>query len=83
MNSEPSQQSSFRVRWQGQIEAVQCRAWVWRYKTDNRTHHHLGFNLFVEGEADGRDLLLRPPVMPVIRHGPTQTGAVFRYLPVD
>ncbi len=22
---------------------------------DNRTHHHLGFNLFVKGEADGRE----------------------------
>jgi hypothetical protein len=55
VNSEPSQQPSSRIRWQGQIESVQCRAWVWRYKTDNRTHHHLGFNLFVKGEADGRE----------------------------
>ncbi len=194
------QQPTSRIRWQGQIESVQCRAWVWRYKMDNRTHHHLGFNLFVKGEADGRegrfivavsdtqhtklqfrigdvfkgtawpcikakhdiadyyraggfkalsradeqtdpagppftgllppievfraargtharcqalaeavlclyvgqqvgcrdrvqvrqsealperDLLLRPSVMPVLRHGPAQTGAVFRYLPVD
>jgi hypothetical protein len=55
VNTEPSQQPSSRIRWQGQIESVQCRAWVWRYKTDNRTHHHLGFNLFVKGEADGRE----------------------------
>ncbi len=55
VNTEPSQQVSSRIRWQGQIESVQCRAWVWRYKTDNRTHHHLGFNLFVKGEADGRE----------------------------
>jgi hypothetical protein len=26
---------------------------VWRYVTDNRTHHHLGFNLWLEGEAGG------------------------------
>ncbi|MGE3808439.1 MAG: hypothetical protein AB7K24_27565, partial [Gemmataceae bacterium] len=48
-------QPGSRIRWQGQIESVQCRAWVWRYKTDNRTHHHLGFNLFVKGEADGQE----------------------------
>ena len=47
--------SSARIRWQGRIESVQCRAWVWRYKTDNRTHHHLGFNLWVRGEADGKE----------------------------
>ena len=51
INTEASESPS-RIRWQGQIEAVQCRAWVWRYKMDNRTHHHLGFNLFVKGEAD-------------------------------
>ena len=44
-----------RIRWQGEIESVQCRAWVWRYKTDNRTHYPLGFNLFVNGEAEGRE----------------------------
>jgi hypothetical protein len=44
-----------RIRWQGQIESVQCRAWVWRYKMDNRTHHHIGFNLFLDGTADGKD----------------------------
>ena len=54
MNAESSQQSCSRIEWEGQIESVQCRAWVWRYKTDNRTHHNLGFNLFVKGEADGR-----------------------------
>lgn len=55
MNSESSGQLISRIRWQGQIESVQCRAWIWRYKMDNRTHHHLGFNLFLKGEADGRD----------------------------
>jgi hypothetical protein len=44
-----------RVRWHGQIESIQCRAWVWRYQMHNRTHHHLGFNLFVKGEANGRE----------------------------
>jgi hypothetical protein len=43
------------IRWQGRVVAVQCRAWVWRYRTDNRTHHHLGFNLWLDGEADGKN----------------------------
>jgi hypothetical protein len=47
--------ASARIRWQGQIESVQCRAWIWRYKMDNRTHHHLGFNLWVKGEVDGQE----------------------------
>jgi len=54
MNAKAPQQSASRIRWQGQIESVQCRAWVWRYKMDNRTHHHLGFNLFLKGEAGER-----------------------------
>ena len=40
-----------RIRWQGKIQAIQCRAWVWRYRTDNRTHHPLGFNVWIEGDA--------------------------------
>jgi hypothetical protein len=42
-----------KVRWQGTIKTVQSRARVWRYKTDNRTHYLLGFNLWVEGQIDG------------------------------
>ncbi|MFH1737593.1 MAG: hypothetical protein ABIH23_01205 [bacterium] len=55
VNTKTSQQSASRICWQGKIESVQCRAWVWRYKTDNRTHHHLGFNLFLKGEANERE----------------------------
>ena len=55
VSPKPSHESISRIRWQGQIESVQCRAWVWRYKLDNRTHHHLGFNLFIKGEADGQE----------------------------
>jgi len=54
MRAASSNPSSARIRWHGRIESVQCRAWVWRYKMDNRTHHHIGFNLFLRGEADGR-----------------------------
>ena len=48
-----NEETSSRILWQGEIRAVQCRAWVWRYVTDNRTHHHLGFNIWAEGEAAG------------------------------
>ena len=41
-----------RLRWRGVVGAVQCRAWVWRYRVDNRSHNHLGFNLWVEGEVE-------------------------------
>ena len=54
LSTKTSQESVSRIRWQGQIESVQCRAWVWRYMMHNRTHHHLGYNLFVKGEEDGR-----------------------------
>jgi hypothetical protein len=50
-HAERKNEPAARIRWQGEIQAVQCRAWVWRYRTDNRTHHHLGFNLWVKGEA--------------------------------
>ena len=54
MNTQSPHQTNSRVRWQGQIESVQCRAWVWRYQLHNRTHYHLGFNLFIKGEANGK-----------------------------
>lgn len=44
-----------KINWQGKILSVQPRTAVWRYVIDNRTHSHLGFNLFLEGEADGEE----------------------------
>jgi hypothetical protein len=41
--------NSSKVNWQGEIVSIQPRTRVWRYLTDNRTHYHLGYNLFVEG----------------------------------
>ena|GEM_PF-4230891 len=26
---------------------------VWRYQLDNRSHYHCGYNLFLDGEANG------------------------------
>ena len=43
-----------KIRFQGKIRSVQPRSNVWRYKLDNRTHSLIGYNLFLEGEADGK-----------------------------
>ncbi len=45
--------TSSKVNWRGKVVSVQPRTRVWRYVTDNRTHYHLGYNLFLEG--DGSD----------------------------
>lgn len=44
---------SLKIEWQGTIVSIQPRTRVWRYLTDNRTHYHLGYNLFLDGIADG------------------------------
>lgn len=43
---------SVKVNWQGRIMAIQPRTRVWRYVTDNRTHYHIGYNVFLEGESE-------------------------------
>lgn len=35
--------------------SIQPRTRVWRYVTDNRTHYHIGLNLFLDGTANGTD----------------------------
>lgn len=40
-----------KVNWQGEIVSIQPRTRVWRYLADNRTHFHLGYNLFVDGNS--------------------------------
>lgn len=42
-----------KIEWKGTIVSIQPRTTVWRYRLDNRTHYHRGYNLFLEGEADG------------------------------
>jgi hypothetical protein len=42
-----------KIKWQGRIMSVQPRTTVWRYRLDNRTHYHRGYNIFLDGEADG------------------------------
>jgi len=32
---------------------MQPRTTVWRYVLDNRTHLHIGYNLFLDGSVDG------------------------------
>jgi len=43
-----------KIDWQGKIVSIQPRTTVWRYRLDNRTHYHRGYNIFVDGEADGK-----------------------------
>jgi hypothetical protein len=47
--------TSLKVNWQGEIISIQPRTSVWRYLTDNRTHNHIGYNLFFVGDnSDGK-----------------------------
>lgn len=47
--------TSLKVNWQGEIVAIQPRTRVWRYLTNNRTHYHIGYNLFIVGvSSDGK-----------------------------
>jgi hypothetical protein len=41
-----------KIKWHGTIASIQPRTAVWRYRLDNRTHSHNGYNLFLEGEAN-------------------------------
>ena len=49
MTSHNPDNTSLKINWEGRVESVQPRTKVWRYLTDNRTHSHLGYNLFIEG----------------------------------
>ena len=42
-----------KIRFRGVVRSVQVRSDVWRYRLDNRTHSHKGYNVFVEGVTDG------------------------------
>lgn len=42
----------FKIEWRGTIRSIQPRTRVWRYMTHNRTHYHLGYNIFLEGECE-------------------------------
>ena len=44
-----------KVRFKGIVRAVEVRSDVWRYKLDNRTHSHKGYNVFFEGDIDGEE----------------------------
>lgn len=44
---------SAKIIWQGEIVSIQPRTTVWRYVLDNRTHSLIGYNLFLDGKADG------------------------------
>jgi NAD(P)H-flavin reductase len=42
-----------KIEWSGTIVSIQPRTTVWRYKLDNRTHYHRGYNVFLDGEVNG------------------------------
>lgn len=44
-----------KMRFRGIIKSVQPRSNVWRYRLDNRTHSHTGYNVFLAGEVDGEE----------------------------
>ena len=44
-----------RIEWQGRIISIQPRTTVWRYGIDNRTHTHIGYNLFLEGSTNEKE----------------------------
>ena len=46
---------SNKIEWRGSIVSIQPRTRVWRYLTDNRTHYHLGYNLFLDGSVNGTE----------------------------
>lgn len=48
MRNEPE-----KLAWSGTIVSIQPRTTVWRYRLDNRTHSHIGYNLFLDGEVNG------------------------------
>ena len=48
MKNEPE-----KLAWSGTIVSIQPRTTVWRYRLDNRTHSHIGYNLFLDGEVNG------------------------------
>lgn len=42
-----------KIKFWGTVRAVQVRSDVWRYRLDNRTHSHKGYNVFLEGISAG------------------------------
>lgn len=44
-----------KIEWQGTILSIQPRTNVWRYVIDNRTHSHIGYNLFLDGYTSGEN----------------------------
>ena len=45
-----------KINWSGTILSIQPRTNVWRYRVDNRTHSHTGYNIFLDGVTNGLPL---------------------------
>jgi len=47
-----NEHDSGKIKWKGTIKSIQPRTRVWRYITHNRTHYHIGYNVFLTGESE-------------------------------
>lgn len=48
-------EEQFKISFQGTIISIQPRSNVWRYLVDNRTHFLTGYNIFINGTAEGEE----------------------------
>ena len=42
-----------KIKWSGTILSIQPRTNVWMYRCDNRTYSYIGYNIFLDGNANG------------------------------
>ena len=48
-------EEQIKISFQGTIISIQPRSNVWRYLVDNRTHSLTGYNIFINGTAEGEE----------------------------
>jgi len=48
-------QEQNKIKVSGTVISVQARSNVWRYRLDNRNHGATGYNIFIMGNADGKE----------------------------
>ncbi len=51
-----------KITFQGTVFSVQPRSNVWRYRMDNRTHNLTGYNIFLNGTAEGEEKKFAPAI---------------------
>ena len=48
-------QEQKKIKFSGTVISVQPRSNVWRYRLDNRNHRTTGYNIFIRGNAEGKE----------------------------